>query len=136
MIDGICTTQVNDQIYMDLPHQNYFRQVLEQWRDRLILEVKISREQLKSDHEEGGDIIDRSVQDRQKIMSYITSNRHEKTLAQISAALKRLDDGSYGYCLASGEEIGLQRLQAYPLATLSVEMQEQIEKRQQQRRVI
>ena len=136
MIDGICTTQVNDQIYMDLPHQNYFRQVLEQWRDRLILEVKISREQLKSDHEEGGDIIDRSVQDRQKIMSYITSNRHEKTLSQISAALKRLDDGSYGYCLASGEEIGLQRLQAYPLATLSVEMQEQIEKRQQQRRVI
>ncbi len=136
MIDGICTTQVNDQIYMDLQHQNYFRQVLEQWRDRLILEVKISREQLKSDHEEGGDIIDRSVQDRQKMMNYITSNRHEKTLAQISAALKRLDNGSYGYCLASGEEIGLQRLQAYPLATLSVEMQEQIEKRQQQRRVI
>ncbi len=134
MIDGPCNiTQTEQQTYMDLPQQNYFRLVLEQWRDRLILEVQLSREQLKSDTDEGGDIIDRSVQDHQKMMNYITSSRHEKKLAQINAALRRLADGSYGYCLVSGEEIGLQRLRAYPLATLSVEMQEQLEKREKQR---
>ena len=136
MVDGFCTRLTEQQTYMDLPQQNYFRQVLEQWRDRLILDVKATREQLKSNHEEGGDIIDRSVQDRQKMMNYITNSRHEKTLAQINAALLRLDNGSYGYCLASGEEIGLQRLRAYPLATLSVEMQERLEKRGQQCQLI
>ncbi len=98
-----------------------------------MLEIQLIHEQLKSEQDEGGDLIDRSVQDRQKMMKYITSSRQEKTLAQVNAALRRLDEGSYGYCLASGEEIGLQRLQAYPLATLSVEMQEQLENKERQR---
>lgn len=125
-----------DGSYMNQPQQHYFRQVLEQWRDRLILDIRFTRTQLKNEADEGGDIIDRSVQDRQKMMNYITRERHEKTLAHINAALRRLENGSYGYCLASGEEIGLQRLRAYPLATLSVEMQERRKKSELQRLLV
>ena len=63
-------------------------------------------------------------------MDFIARDRVEKTIVQINAALRRLDEGSYGYCLVSGEEIGLPRLHAYPIATLSVEAQEQLENRQ------
>ncbi len=132
MMNGKGHQHKSHQEYMTSQQQDYFRQILEQWRDRLLLELKDVRSNLMSGPPEGGDLIDQSVLDRERMMRCLTRDRHRQTLQQISAALCRLEEGSYGYCLVSGEEIGLQRLKAYPLAILSVEMQEQLEKRQKQ----
>ena len=63
-------------------------------------------------------------------MDFLSRKRQEQMLQQINAALRRIEEGNYGYCLVTGEEIGIQRLLAYPVATLSVEAQEQLESRQ------
>lgn len=117
MMNGKGHQHKSHQDYINAQHQDYFRRVLEQWRERLLFELKEARASLMVGETDGGDLIDKSVQDREKMMNFITSYRHEQTLQQINAALRRLDEESYGYCLASGEGIGLQRLQAYPLAT-------------------
>lgn len=126
---NLCHLELDEQ-YMNSKQQNYFRHKLLRWREGLLAELKQSQDRIRSNEPSGGDLIDQSVHDRNKIMDFIARDRVEKTIVQINAALRRLDEGSYGYCLASGEEIGLQRLHAYPIATLSVEAQEQLENRQ------
>ncbi len=119
-----------DQDYMNSQQQQFFREQLLNWRQHLSLELQKSSQRICSNDDDRGDIIDQSVNEHNRMMAFISRQRTQQTIAQINAALQRLDDGSYGYCLISGEEIGLQRLAAYPIATLAVEIQQLLENRQ------
>jgi DnaK suppressor protein len=79
------------------------------------------------------DLVDQSVKNMSREMTLVNAQRSRLLVAQINAALRRIEDGSFGYCLASGEEIGLKRLRAWPIATLSVEVQEDREQREKLR---
>lgn len=118
-----------NETYMNQQQKNYFLQALINWRERLLQENHQSLQRIRSGEQSSGDIIDRSVHDNNKVFDFITKRRNEITIQKINAALRRLDDGTFGYCLESGEEIGLERLLAYPVATLAVEVQEFIENR-------
>lgn len=123
------------ETYMNQRQKDFFRARLTVWREQLLAEVRTSMQRIRTDENTGGDLIDQSVKDNNRIMDFITRGRTEETIRKINAALRRLDEGSYGYCLESGEEIGLERLLAYPIATLSVEAQELFENHQRIRRV-
>ena len=116
--------------YMNTRQIDFFRERLQRWRQQLKQDIHINSQRLHSTPQEGGDLVDQSVADSHKILDLISRERLQQTLAQIDRALQRIEEGSYGYCLASGEEIGIQRLLAYPIATLSVEAQELHEQRQ------
>lgn len=116
--------------YMNLRQQEYFRNLLLQRRENLQNNCRESLQRIRTNDQHGGDLIDQSVKDRNKIMDFLSRKRQEQMLQQINAALRRIEEGNYGYCLVTGEEIGIQRLLAYPVATLSVEAQEQLESRQ------
>ena len=117
------------EIYMNSRQRDYFRHQLQQWRTRLRRESRESLERILDNPQPGGDLLDQSVYDSNRAMDFLARKRLEQTIGQIDAALARLQEGSYGYCLESGEEIGIKRLLAYPIATLSVEAQEFRERR-------
>jgi DnaK suppressor protein len=123
------TADFNSEPYMNDQQQEYFRSKLTNWRKQLSTESRISLKRILDNDQPCGDILDQSVKDSNRAMDFLNRNRQQQLIKQIDAALGRLDDGSFGFCLESGEEIGLQRLLAYPIATLSVEAQEQRERR-------
>ncbi|SEA28219.1 transcriptional regulator, TraR/DksA family [Desulfuromusa kysingii] len=125
-----CYQPHHEESYMNLRQKEFFRAKLVDWRERLDSERQASLQRIRTTDMSGGDVIDQSVKEHDKTMDYFTRRRTETTIAKINAALNRLKDGSYGYCLESGEEIGLKRLLAYPIATLSVEAQEFSEEHQ------
>ena len=116
--------------YMNLRQQDFFRSRLLLWRQRLLAESRQSQQRILENERPGGDLLDQSVNDTNRTMDFLHSSRLKQTIRQIDAALERLQDGTYGYCLETEEEIGLARLLAYPIATLSVEIQELREHRQ------
>lgn len=118
-----------EDAYMSSEQINFFRQRLLRWRDQLLRDKQAAVCRIRTNEDQGGDLIDRSVKDSNKLMDFISRRRNEETIRKIDAALRRIEDGSYGYCLESGEEIGIRRLLAYPIATLSVEAQELLETR-------
>ncbi len=123
-----------DEEYMSPRQLAYFRGKLLEWRQSLLDESQRTLEHLR-DEGEGrsvGDEADRANQESDNILELRTRDRYRKLIPKIDAALKRIEDGSYGYCEETGEEIGLARLEARPIATLSVEAQEQREKKQRQ----
>ncbi|SHI81208.1 transcriptional regulator, TraR/DksA family [Malonomonas rubra DSM 5091] len=119
----------SNESYMNDQQLAYFRGQLIDWRNRLNSESRLSRQRLLENDPNGGDILDQSVKDSNRTMDFLARSRQQKLILQIDAALGRLEDGSFGYCLESGEEIGIKRLLAYPIATLSVEAQELLERR-------
>jgi len=121
----------SDDDYMSERQLEFFRQRLLSWRERLMEESRSSLQRIRSGEVAGGDLIDRSVHDAHRTFDFITRRRNEEMIRKINAALSRLDQGTYGYCLESGEIIGLERLLAYPVATLSVEAQERFERHRQ-----
>lgn len=123
----------SDDAYMSERQLDFFRQRLLDWREQLTRESHSSLQRIRTSESEGGDLIDRSVQDNNRTLDFIARRRNEEMIRKINASLRRLDEGTYGYCLESGEEIGLERLLAYPVATLSVEAQEIFERRQRAR---
>ncbi len=118
-----------DENYMSARQQAYFRERLILWREQLVEDYRKTQQRLRTAEDQQGDLIDQSVADLNKKMDFISHDRLSQTLAQINAALHRLDDGSFGYCQLSGEEIGIKRLLAYPIATLSIEAQQLRERR-------
>jgi DnaK suppressor protein len=122
-----------DEEYMS-PHQReYFRQKLLNWREQLLNEAQTTLEQLRDDsHRDVGDEIDRATREASQTLELRTRDRYRKLVRKIDEALARIDDGSYGYCEETGEPIGLARLEARPIATLSVEAQERRELRERQ----
>ena len=118
--------------YMNAQQQEYFRQKLLAWRKELMDE---SRETLDHLHEENwhqADIADRASLETEAGVELRTRNRYLKLVSKIDSAIRRIEEGEYGYCEETGDPIGLKRLEARPVATLSIEAQERHEKNEKQ----
>lgn len=118
--------------YMSREQLNHFRQILESWKQDLMVEVDRTVSHMKDEAANFPDPNDRATQEEEFSLELRTRDRERKLIRKIEEALKRIDDGSYGYCLETGEEIGVKRLEARPVATLSIEAQERRERREKQ----
>jgi DnaK suppressor protein len=116
--------------FMGDKQRTYFRHKLQDWRDEILRSTKETLEHLQNDSEQHADIADRASSESERALELRARDRQRKLIAKIDAALLRLDDGSYGYCEDTGEPISLNRLDARPIATLSVEAQERHERRE------
>jgi DnaK suppressor protein len=119
-----------DEPFMNERQRMYFRNKLVAWKDEIIRQT---RETLAGLHEEStqhADLADRATSETDRALELRARDRQRKLVAKIDAALARIEDGSYGYCEETGEPIGLKRLDARPIATLSVEAQERHERRE------
>ena len=114
--------------FMNAKMKEYFRQKLQSWKNGLLKESSQTLNNLQSDNESKPDITDRASEEIDMAFELRTRDRERKLINKIDAALQRIEDGSYGYCEETGEPIGLKRLEARPVATLSLEAQEMHEK--------
>ena len=114
--------------FMNAKQQAYFRQKLNKWRSELLDEASETRQNLQETSISEADIADRASTETDRSLELRTRDRARKLISKIDEALERIDDGSYGYCEETGEPIGLKRLEARPVATLSLEAQEMHEK--------
>jgi len=112
----------------------YFKLLLTKWKNDLIDEVDRTVVHMKDEAANFPDPNDRATQESEFGLELRTRDRERKLLKKINSALNRIDEGDYGYCDETGEEIGLKRLQARPVATLSLEAQERREKAERQYR--
>ena len=110
--------------YMSDAQLEHFRKILLAWKAELMGEVERTVHHMRDDASNFPDPSDRATQESEFGLELRTRDRERKLLKKINAALERINDGSYGYCEETGEEIGLQRLEARPVATLSVEAQQ------------
>jgi len=118
--------------YMSKEQLNHFRSILNSWKRDLMVEVDRTVTHMKDEAANFPDPNDRATQEEEFSLELRTRDRERKLIRKIDEALKRIDDGSYGYCLETGEEIGIKRLEARPVATLSIEAQERRERRERQ----
>ncbi len=118
--------------YMNAKQLEYFRQKLLAWRDELLKESQETIEHLKEEEWREADLADRASKETDAGVELRTRNRYLKLIAKIDSALKRIEDGEYGYCEETGEPIGIKRLEARPIATLTIEAQERHEKLEKQ----
>ena len=114
--------------YMNEMQLEYFRQKLLDWKKSLIGQSKDTLDDLKQGGLNQPDQIDRASLESDKALELRTRDRARKLISKIDEALKRIEDGSYGYCEETGEPIGIERLEARPVATLSIEAQERHER--------
>jgi len=121
-----------DEEYMNPMQIEYFRQKLTTWRDELILESRETISNLQGEVRDVGDEAERATRETENSLELRTRDRYRKLINKINKTLARIDDGEYGYCEETGEEIGLQRLEARPIATLCLDAQERWEIRQKQ----
>ena len=118
--------------YMNPYQLEYFRQRLLQWKQDLIEESKQTIENLKEEVRDVGDEAERATRETENSLELRTRDRYRKLINKIDSTLKRVEDGSYGYCVDTGEEIGLERLEARPPAEPSLDAQERWEHLQKQ----
>jgi DnaK suppressor protein len=118
--------------YMSKEQLDHFRTILESWKRDLMVEVDRTVSHMKDEAANFPDPNDRATQEEEFSLELRTRDRERKLIRKIDEALKRIEDGSYGYCLETGEEIGIKRLEARPVATLSLEAQERRERRERQ----
>lgn len=123
-----------EEEYMSPRQLEYFRRKLLAWRAELLQESEDTISHLKEENWQEPDINDRATLETDAALELRTRDRYRKLVNKIDSALSRVDDGSYGYCTDTGEEIGLSRLQARPIATLTIEAQEKHERLEKQRR--
>ena len=121
-----------DGAYMSEKQLDFFKQKLLDWLNQVETENTQYTSQILAETARTADLLDQTVELISRNMALVNGQRSGKIIEQIKAALKRIEEGSYGYCLSTGEEIGLKRLLAWPIATLSVDAQEQYEKRMRQ----
>jgi DnaK suppressor protein len=118
--------------YMSKEQLEHFRLILSTWKQDLMQEVDRTMLHMKDEAANFPDPNDRATQESEFSLELRTRDRERKLIRKIDEALKRIEDGSYGYCLETGEPIGVKRLEARPVATLSVEAQERRERRERQ----
>ena len=118
--------------YMSKEQLEHFRFILNSWKRDLMVEVDRTVSHMKDEAANFPDPNDRATQEEEFSLELRTRDRERKLIRKIDQALKRIEDGSYGYCLETGEEIGIKRLEARPVATLSLEAQERRERRERQ----
>ncbi|MDA9629096.1 RNA polymerase-binding protein DksA [Pelagibacteraceae bacterium] len=114
--------------FMNAKMKEYFKQKLLSWKNELLKESSQTLSNLQSDNVAKPDITDRASEEIDRSFELRTRDRERKLINKINSALQRIEDGSYGYCEETGEPIGLKRLEARPVATLSLEAQEMHEK--------
>ena len=114
--------------FMNAKMKEYFKQKLLSWKNELLKESSQTLNNLQSDNEAKADITDRASEEIDRSFELRTRDRERKLINKINSALQRIEDGSYGYCEETGEPIGLKRLEARPVATLSLEAQEMHER--------
>jgi len=119
-----------DEPFMNPRQREYFRRKLESWKEELLRESRGTLETLQEESQNHPDMADRASSESDRALELRTRDRQRKLITKIDAALKRIEDGSYGYCEDTGEPIGLARLDARPIATLSLEAQEMHERRE------
>ena len=135
--DGL-PTPVNDDDYRpsaDEPFMNprqveYFRRKLVQWKENILREAKDTLAHLQTESLREPDVTDRASSETDWSIELRTRDRQRKLISKIDAALRRIDEGEYGYCEVSGEPISLARLEARPIATMTVEAQERHERQE------
>ncbi len=118
----------DDEPFMNERQREYFRRKLNQWKADIIRESSETLATLQSENENHPDLADRASSETDRAIELRARDRQRKLIAKIDAALSRLEDGSYGYCEETGEPISLKRLEARPIATLSLEAQERHER--------
>ncbi|MGO9787141.1 MAG: RNA polymerase-binding protein DksA [Stellaceae bacterium] len=118
----------DDEEFMNAQQLEYFRQKLLRWRAELLAESTGTLQNLKEVNLAEPDITDRATLETDRSLELRTRDRERKLISKIDAALSRIDDCSYGYCEETAEPIGLRRLEARPIATLSLEAQERHER--------
>lgn len=118
--------------YMNANQLQYFKEKLLAWRQELLDESRETLEHLKEENWHEADIADRASIETEAGVELRTRNRYLKLISKIDSALRRIDSGEYGYCEETGEPIGLKRLEARPIATLSIEAQERHERMEKQ----
>ena len=117
-----------DEEYMNEMQVEYFRQKLLDWKKSLLAQSKDTLEELRQGGLNQPDELDRASMETDKALDLRTKDRARKLISKIDDALKRIEDGTYGYCEETGEPIGVERLEARPVATLSIEAQERHER--------
>jgi DnaK suppressor protein len=116
--------------FMNERQREYFRQKLLIWREDILKEAKETLLHLQEENQNHPDLADRASSETDRAIELRARDRQRKLIAKIDEALGRIEDGSYGYCEETGEPISLRRLEARPIATLSVEAQERHERRE------
>jgi DnaK suppressor protein len=116
--------------FMNERQREYFRQKLLAWKEEILREARETLQHLQEDNENHPDLADRASSETERAIELRARDRQRKLIAKIDAALQRIEDGTYGYCEETGEPISLKRLEARPIATLSVEAQERHERRE------
>jgi DnaK suppressor protein len=119
-----------DEPFMNERQLEYFRRKLTGWKNELLDESKLTIEGLQDSSRNIPDIADRASEETDRALELRTRDRQRKLVAKIDSALRRIEDGEYGYCEETGDPISLKRLDARPIATLSLEAQERHERRE------
>jgi DnaK suppressor protein len=115
---------------MNERQREYFRKKLLAWKEDILKEARETLQHLQDENQNHPDLADRASSETDRAIELRARDRQRKLVAKIESALQRLDDGTYGYCEETGEPISLRRLEARPIATLSVEAQERHERRE------
>ena len=116
--------------FMNERQRDYFRQKLWAWKDEILREARETLQHLQDENQNHPDLADRASSETDRAIELRARARQRKLIAKIDDALQRIDDGTYGYCEETGEPIALKRLEARPIATLSIEAQERHERRE------
>jgi DnaK suppressor protein len=116
--------------FMNERQREYFRQKLLDWKEGILKEAKETLQHLQDENQNHSDLADRASSETDRAIELRARDRQRKLIAKIDAAIQRIDDGTYGYCEETGEPIALKRLEARPIATLSLEAQERHERRE------
>jgi DnaK suppressor protein len=119
-----------DEPFMNERQREYFRRKLIAWKEEILQESRETLATLQNENENHPDLADRASSETDRAIELRARDRQRKLISKIDAALMRLDDGAYGYCEETGEPISLKRLDARPIATLSIEAQERHERRE------
>jgi DnaK suppressor protein len=119
-----------DEPFMNERQLEYFRNKLLDWKEDILKESRETVTHLQAETENHPDFADRASSETDRALELRTRDRERKLIAKIDAALRRIDEGAYGYCEETGEPISLARLEARPIATLGVEAQERHERRE------
>jgi RNA polymerase-binding transcription factor len=128
--DGKLYRPSEKEPFMNERQREYFRLKLLDWREDILREAKETLQHLQDESQNHPDLADRASSETDRAIELRARDRQRKLIAKIDAALQRIEDGTYGYCEETGEPITLKRLEARPIATLSIEAQERHERRE------
>jgi len=120
----------DEEPFMNERQREYFRSKLTTWKEEILRESRETIQNLQAEVTPNADLADRAATEAERQLELRTRDRQRKLIAKIDSALRRLEDGSYGFCEETGEPISLKRLDARPIATLSIEAQERHERRE------